>query len=166
MTKELVSIDVWTVIFQWVNLFILMAIIKKVLLARVRDILDRRGAEVGAIYSSAKKAATAAENLKTKYEKQLSTATLQAEDIVSEAHNRATRQSEELLAEAKARVQQMEQRATEEIALERKKALAEAKTEISDMAVSIAAKVIDREVKAQDHEKLISDFINSVGDAI
>ena len=55
-------------------------------------------------------------------------------------------------------------RAEEQIALEKKNALNEVKNEISDMAVSIAAAVIERDINAADHEGLIDDFINKLGE--
>lgn len=165
-TTSLVSVDVWTIIFQWVNLFILYFIFKKVLFGRVADVLEKRKSEVGKLYDEAKSAQTSAENLKQEYEAKLAEATKEAQQIVAQAQTRANRQSEEMLAEAKESVQQLKQRTNEELELERKRVLLQAKSEISDMAVSIAAKVIDREVKAKDHEKLINDFIDNVGEAV
>jgi F-type H+-transporting ATPase subunit b len=52
-----------------------------------------------------------------------------------------------------------------EIAQEKKKAVNEVKGEIGDMAVEIAAKVIEREINEKDHEKLIDEFISNVGEA-
>ncbi len=40
----------------------------------------------------------------------------------------------------------------------------EIKDEIGSMAMEIAGKVIEREVNATDHAKLIDEFINKVGD--
>ena len=39
------------------------------------------------------------------------------------------------------------------------------KSEIGDIAVSIAGKVIEKEVKEADHQKLIDEFISDVGEA-
>ena len=40
-----------------------------------------------------------------------------------------------------------------------------AKNEISDISVAIAGKMVQREIKAEDHEALISQFIENVGEA-
>ena len=42
--------------------------------------------------------------------------------------------------------------------------LQEVQHEISDIAVSIASKVVEREVRAEDHESFVEDFIAHVGD--
>ena len=39
------------------------------------------------------------------------------------------------------------------------------KAEIGDIAVSIAGKVIEKEVREEDHRKLIDQFITDVGEA-
>ena len=38
------------------------------------------------------------------------------------------------------------------------------KDEISDMALAIASKVIEKEIDEKDNDKLIEEFINNVGD--
>ena len=48
---------------------------------------------------------------------------------------------------------------------QRKKAVNEIKNEIGGIAMSIAGKVVERELNAKDHEALIEEFIRDVGDA-
>jgi F-type H+-transporting ATPase subunit b len=50
--------------------------------------------------------------------------------------------------------------------MEKKKALNDAKDEISGMAIAIAEKVVGRELSGTDHEKLIDDFINELGEQV
>ncbi len=45
------------------------------------------------------------------------------------------------------------------------KAVNEVKNEIGGMAMEIAGKVIEREIKEEDHAKLIDEFIANVGEA-
>ena len=48
------------------------------------------------------------------------------------------------------------------LAQEKKKAVNEIKNEISGMSVDIAEKVVGREIKEEDHKKLIDSFIESL----
>ena len=48
---------------------------------------------------------------------------------------------------------------------EAKKAVNEAKDEIGGMAMEIASKVVEREIKEADHKDLIDEFIKNVGEA-
>ena len=52
-----------------------------------------------------------------------------------------------------------------DIAQERKKAVNEVKDEIGGMAMEIASKVVEREIKEADHQDLIDEFIKNVGEA-
>ena len=44
---EFVSIDTWSLIFTWVNLFILFLIMKKLLFKPVMNMIESREKEVG-----------------------------------------------------------------------------------------------------------------------
>jgi F-type H+-transporting ATPase subunit b len=55
------------------------------------------------------------------------------------------------------------ERAEEQIALEKKRALNEVKNEVSSMAIGIASAVIERDVSESEHRDLIDDFINNIG---
>ena len=67
-------------------------------------------------------------------------------------------------APAQAEAAAMKQKAEADIELERRKAVNEMKGEISDLAVSIASKVVSKELNAADHERLIEQFIEELGD--
>ena len=71
----------------------------------------------------------------------------------------------EILESAREEVVTLTRRAETQIAQERKKAYQEIKNEISDISVAIAGKMVQREIKAEDHEALISQFIENVGEA-
>ena len=72
--------------------------------------------------------------------------------------------SEEIIREANAQAVSIKAKAERDIEQERRKAVNEIKDEIGDMAMEIAGKVIGREINSSDHEKLIDDFINKVGE--
>ena len=58
------------------------------------------------------------------------------------------------------------EKAVADIALEKKKAINDAKDEISGISMAIAEKVVERQLTGEDQSKLINDFINSLGDAL
>ena len=163
-TQELVTIVPWTLIAQLLNLFITVLVMKKFLFKPVRDILQKRKEMADAEIADATKAKEEAESLKTEYEASMKTARDKANDIVATAQKAATQQSEEIIKEANAQAVSIKAKAEKDIAQERRKAVNEIKGEIGDMAMEIAGKVIERELNASDHEKLIDEFINKVGE--
>ena len=52
-----------------------------------------------------------------------------------------------------------------DIAQEKKKAVNDLKNEIGGIAMEIASKVVEREISERDHQALIDEFIENVGDA-
>lgn len=160
-----VGVEVWSLLFTWVNFIILLLIIKRFLWKPVMKILEKRRSEVENTYAAAEEAKTEAEIAKVQYEQKLSAAKEEASEIVKNAVNRAQLRSEQLLKEAKQQASTTIEKAEIEIEKERKKALNQVKDEISDLAVAIASKVIEREIKPEDHERLIEDFIENVGEA-
>ena len=77
----------------------------------------------------------------------------------------AAAHSEEILEDARRQAQAMLAKAEADIAQQRKKAVNEVKDELGGIAVDIASKVVEREVRPEDHAKLIDEFIQNVGDA-
>ena len=69
------------------------------------------------------------------------------------------------MAEAQQSARAAREAAQRQIEQQRKKAVNELKDEIGGIAVDIAARVVEREVREEDHRALIDDFIRQVGDA-
>ena len=79
---------------------------------------------------------------------------------------RAQLREEEILKEADIKAARVLERAEEEIALEKKQAINDVKDEVSSIAIGIAEAVIERDVKRDDHDTLINDFIDKLGDNV
>ncbi len=162
-TQGLVGIVPWTLIFQICNLFITLLLIKKFLLTPIRNVLSKRQEMTDAKIQEAEQAKTEAHAIKAEYEQNMLEAKEKANEILSIAQKNASTQAEEILQEANQQAAQLKAKAEKDIAQEKKKAVNELKDEIGDIAMEIAGKVIDREVKEADHEKLIDDFISNIG---
>lgn len=157
-----VTIDVWTLIFTWVNLLILFLLMKKFLFKPVRNIMEKRAEQINNSLDEAEKAKNEALNMREEYEKKLENARDTAEEIVKNATRNAMLKEEEILREANEKASGILERADKQIEQQKKAALSDIKNEISDMATSIASKIIERDINGQDHEKLINEFIDNV----
>lgn len=164
MYQALVDFKYWTFIAQICNLLIQMLLFKKFLFKPVQAIIAKRRQEVDKIYDDAEEAKASAESDKAEYAQKLHDANEEAARIVRNATERAGKQGDEILQEAQLRAEAMLKKADEDIAQERVKAMNEIKNDISEMALDIAAKVVEKEIKPEDHASLIEQFIASVGD--
>ena len=163
--QALITLDGWTFLAQICNLMIQLVIFKKLLLNPVKKVSAERKAKADSQIADAEKLRTEAEAMKAEYEQNLQNARTEANQIVASAQKTAAARSEELLGEARAQAAALKQKAEADIAQERKKAVNEVKDEIGGMAMEIASKVVEREIKEADHQDLIDEFIKNVGEA-
>ena len=163
--QALITLDGWTFLAQICNLMIQLVIFKKLLLNPVKKVIAERKAKADSQIADAEKLRTEAEAMKAEYEQNLQNARTEANQIGAAAQKTAAARSEELLGEARAQAAALKQKAEADIAQERKKAVNEVKDEIGGMAMEIASKVVEREIKEADHQDLIDEFIKNVGEA-
>lgn len=157
-----ISVNIWSIIFSLCNLLIIYLIVKKFLFKPIKNIIAQRNAEIDKSYSDAEAALNDANECKTAYEKHLENAEIEAEEIVRNANERASKLQKELIDEAKIKADGMVSRAEEQIALEKKKAENDIRTQIASVSVVIAEQLIDREINEKDHKDLIDELIDNV----
>lgn len=162
--QQLVAVMPWTLILQICNLLLQIYLIKRFLLKPVQNILAQRQAEANADLDAAAVAKEQAEAARTEYEEKLVGAREEAAAMVRSAAQTAQSRSEQILAEARQEAAALREKASGDIARERRAAVQELKNDISGIAVSIASKVVEKEITEQDHEALIRDFIENMGD--
>ncbi len=162
--ESFVGVNLWTMLFAWLNLLILYLVLKKILFRPVKNMIDSRQKEVDDMYDGARKAEESANKMKAEYEGKLERAGEESEEILKTAVRRAQLREEEILKEAGEKAARTLERAKEEVELEKKRAINEVKDEVSEIAISIASAVIERDVSLEEHSALIDDFIKNMGD--
>lgn len=163
--QQFISIAPWTVIFQILNLLLLMVLFKKYLFKPVMEILEKRQAEIEGHYQEAQQAETDAKAMKADYESKMAGARQEADRVIKTATESANTMSASIVEDARTQADQLKRRAQTEIDLERRRAFDEVKGELSGIALDIASQVIEREVNEKDHEAFIDEFIKNVGEA-
>ena len=163
--QQFISIAPWTIIFQILNLLLLMVLFKKYLFKPVTEILEKRQAEIEGHYQEAQQAETDAKAMKADYESKMAGARQEADRVIKTATESANAMSASIVEDARTQADQLKRRAQTEIDLERRRAFDEVKGELSGIALDIASQVIEREVNDKDHEAFINEFIKNVGEA-
>lgn len=158
-----VTIDVWTLIFTWGNLIILYLLLKKFLFKPVNNVLSAREKEISDMYSDAETAKTGAENMRDEYTKRLTGAKQEAENILSSAKRRAQDSEEKIISEARAEAGGIVSKAMEQAEKERENAVLGARDDISSIAVSIASKVIEKNIDEDGQHELLGKLIDEMG---
>ncbi len=161
--ESFVGVNFWTMLFAWCNLLILYIFLKKLLFVPLKNMIDSRQKEIDDMYSDAEADKARAEGMRLEYEQKLESASEKSEEIIKDASRRAELRSEEIIREANAQAAATLARAEEQIALEKKQAMNDMKNEFSEVAISIASAVIERDVSEKEHHALIDEFIENMG---
>lgn len=166
MFQSFIGVDFWTALAVLINTLLLYYVLKKFLFVPVMKMIEERQAEIDGMYLDAANARENALSLESEYKKKLSVASETGANMVKEAVARGQLREEEIIRQANAQAQAIMAKANQDIALEKKKAINDAKDEISGIAMSIAEKVVGRELNAQDHADLVDSFIDRLGDQL
>ena len=161
---DIISVNLWQILISLANLLIIYLILKKVLFAKVQGVMNARQSQVTEMYDAADQSRTDAESMKQEYEEKLAGAREEADKIVRTATQTAQRRGDQIVQEASSQASHLKQKAEEEIAQEKQRMLTDVRGEISDLAVSIASKVVEREIRKEDQDTFVDEFIKNVGD--
>lgn len=158
------SIDLTTIVGSILNVLILFFVLKHFLFDKVNAVLDSRKNEVAKTYEDADAALSNAKQLESEYTEKLSAAKEESAEIVKNATKKAQSRSDEIIAEARDEARGIVDKANADVEKEKKRVVNQIKDEISDMALSIASRVVSKEIDGKTHEKLIESFIDEIGD--
>ena len=164
--EAFVGVNFWTALFILLNTLIIFFVAKKFLFGPVMNIIESRQQEIDDMYTKAGEAKEQAKLLRAEYEEKLSVATETSDRLVKEAVARGQAREEDIIRKANEDAAAIMDKASADIAIEKKKAINDAKNEISGLAMAIAGKVVERELKAADQELLIDRFIDELGDQV
>lgn len=164
--ESFIGVNFWTALFTLLNFLALFFVLKKFLFKPVLKMIQDRQQEIDDMYLDAGNAKSEAQALEAEYKEKLAVASQTGERIVKEAVARGQSREEEIIRKANEEASAILDKAAADIAMEKKKAVNDAKDEISELAVAIAEKVVGRELNQADQAKLVDSFINELGDQV
>ena len=166
MFEELLGVNFWTALFVLINTLMVFFVARKYLFGPVMKMIDERQKEIDTMYDQADTAMDEAEAMAKELQQKLDEAQATSERIVKEAVARGQSREEEIVFHANEQAAAMLSKATADIAQEKKKAINEAKDEISGLAMTIASKVVGHSLTESDQSKLVDRFIEELGDEV
>ncbi len=163
--EDFIGVNLWTALFTLLNTLTVIFVGTKFLFKPIMKMIADRQKEIDDMYDEAGAAKQQAQAMESEYRQKLEAAQDTSERLVKEAVARGQAREEEIIRQANAEAGNLLNKAAADIALEKKKAINDAKNEISGIAVAIAEKVVGRELNAADHAQLVDEFINELGEA-
>ena len=163
-TLEVISVNLWNIVYSLANLTIIFLLVKKFLFKPIQNVLAARQNEIDARYAAAQEAEEAASNDREIYAQKLTHADNEVQQILADATARAQNRADRIVTEARDKADGIVRQAQTQADLEMKKAEAGIKREIVDVSALLTEKLLGREINAGDHRDMIDSFIDELGD--
>lgn len=164
--KDFIGVDFWTGLFVLLNTLLVFFVAKKYLFVPVKNMIDSRQKEIDGMYDSANAARQEADALRAEYTRKLADAQQTGDRLVREAVARGQAREEDIIRKANASAAAIMDKAAADIEQEKRKAVNDAKDEISRLSLQIAGKVVGRELTDTDQSALIDGFIDGLGEGL
>ena len=164
MFESFIGVNFWTALFILLNFLLLFFVAKKFLFVPVKNMIDSRQKEIDTMYAEAGAAKESALALENAYKQQLADAQETGETLVKEAMTRGKNREEEILRQATLEADAIREKASQDIAREKKKALNDAKDEIASLAMEIAGKVVGATLDEDRQKQLVDKFLEELGE--
>lgn len=156
----MLDINIWNFIWSAVNIIILFILLKIFLFKPINKIMDERTRSIQEDIDSAKKSREEAEALKQEYAEDISGAKAEAQKIIMKAHEDAEAEKAVILQKSQEEADQLVSDANKAIESKRKRVLAQAQTQIADLAIEAASKIIGENVDDEKNRRLVDEFLS------
>ena len=134
----------------------------KWVIPRVNQLLEERRQQIQGEIERAEATRGEADHLLADYREQLAGARDEANRIIEEGRRTADQLRRDLQTKAEEEASATVARAQDEIRAERDRVFEDLRAQIGDIAVELAARVVNQSLDKQAHEKLIDDYIEQV----
>ncbi|WP_163539125.1 F0F1 ATP synthase subunit B [Gracilibacillus sp. YIM 98692] len=151
-------------LFALVSFAILLYLLKKFAWGPLMNKMEERENHIANEIDTAEKNREEAEKASREANEQLKATRQEAQQIIEDAKKAGQGQEKAIIKAAEESAARMKKSAEEDIAREKEKAIEALQDKVATLSVQIAAKVIEKEINAEDQEQLISDYIKEVGE--
>ena len=141
---------------------IIFYLIWRWVLPRVNTLLEERRKQIQGQLESAEQTRHQAEQELQEYRQQLANAREEANQIIDEARATADQLRRDLERKAEEESGNIVARAQDEIRAERDRVFNELRTQVGDIAVGLAGRVVAAELDPKAHQRLIDEYIEQV----
>lgn len=159
-----VSFNGGDILFQLVMFIILIALITKFAWGPLMGIMKQREEHIANEIDAAEQSRIEAKKLLEEQRDLLKEARNEAQALIESAKKQGDVQREEIIVAARAESERLKDSAKVEIEQQKEKAVAAIREQVASLSVLIASKVIEKELSAEDQEKLINEYIQEVGE--
>ena len=158
----MVDLSLGTILAQMLNFFILVWLLARFAYKPLLAMMTERKERIAKDLEAAEQARAETEKFKADYAAQISNARVGAKQIVEKAIQEAENTTREQLATAREQIEQEKNRARQDIAIERDRAMNSLRNEVVSLSVAMAGKVVAKDMNSETNTKLIEDAIRQL----
>ena len=147
------------------SFLLLIFLVKKYAWGNITSVLDERAEKISSDIDGAEEARKKAEDLASKREAELAGSRTEAKTIIENAKETAEKSKADILAEAKLEAGRLKEKANQEIAQNKAEALQSVKGDVADLTISLAEKILSKNLDSLAHKELIDQYIDQLGEA-
>ena len=144
-----------TFLLTVLNFILLVLVLKAILFKPMISFLEERASKIDNSLKLAEQNKKRSEEMQLEHDEIIKEARAKASDIVEKATSGANKEGREILAQAHEKAQNVIDAAREEIEMEAERIKQDLRSDIAEMTVSLAGKVLEREIRESDHKALI-----------
>ncbi len=161
---EALGIDLKELIFAIVNFLILVGVLGKFLYKPFLNALHNRTQTIQDAYDNADATNRKAEEKYEAYTKKLARAEDEARNIIKQAKLRADEQAAMIVEEAKNEAARIREQTKKDIEREKEQAVMDARSQITDIALLAASRIVEKEIDAEGQERIIDSILEKAGE--
>ncbi|CAJ1228875.1 MULTISPECIES: F0F1 ATP synthase subunit B [Lactiplantibacillus] len=150
-------------LFIAISFIILMALIAVVAWNPITKMMGERADKIANDIDSAQKSRQEANDLADQRRDALSHSRTEASGIVADAKQSGEKQRATIVADAQNEATQYKQNARKDIEQERQDALKNVQSDVADISVEIASKIIKKQLDPEGQQALINSYIEGLG---
>jgi F-type H+-transporting ATPase subunit b len=130
----------------------------------LREAVEKREKTIQSSLEETESARNEAKELLEEYKKQLAEARSEANRVIEDARHQAEDVRKDIIARAEVDADEVVERAQEQIRAERDRTVQELQTQIADISIELAEKVVGRALDGEAQRELVDAYIKEVGD--
>lgn len=160
---EALGINLPKLIYQIINFAVMAGILYTLLYKRVLAMLEERRQRIEQSLKDADQVKQQLANARRDYEAEIAKARQEAAGILAQARESAKSQEAEIIAQARKEADRIREDARKQSDLERLQALSAMKKDVAELVTLTASRVLQAELKAGGHDKLIEESLSALG---
>lgn len=150
-----------TLILTVFNFVLLVAVLTVILWKPMLKFLDERMQKIKESLKLAEDNTRRAEEMKAEHDEIIKLARKKANELVDTAMATASNESRDIIAHAREQAHATIESAREEIEMEAERIKRDLRRDVAEMTVSLSGKILEREIKEDDHRDLINRSLDA-----